>query len=454
MFQARALTIVLSVALIATTASAFSGGITSNFFFTPEQGCTSCHGGGTQPLIELAGPTVVAPSSTSEYTLRVFEVGFQNFAGFNAESTSGTLATGGSLSAGTQAIQNPVSLLDEVTHTAPKMAAAGVTEFSFLWTAPASFTSAVLNVWGNAVNLNANTAGDNADVIRLTVFNDQFDTPTATATATPTATPTPAFMCLDDLAPVNPAPIADQDLRKCQETVAKAAGLYVKKKIKAVQKCMNSFQKGNIGGDPVTACRGTAVTPPSDTKTAEKIDKAVIKLNDLIGKKCTDTLVAQLDSCDTTVPGLQTCIVADHWQLVDDMIQIEYGNLFESPDSGEQKCQKTIAGEGFKYLTKSLKAAQKCIDKRNKDESGVDAAALCIGSIAGGVYTPPSDTKTAGKIAKAATKLGDKLSLKCDSTQLAALASCGADVASETGCLICSHREGFISLLDTQYGGN
>ena len=45
----------------------------------------------------------------------------------------------------------------EITHTGPKSAMGGVTTFSFLWTAPSSFSSVTLQAWGNAVNGNIST---------------------------------------------------------------------------------------------------------------------------------------------------------------------------------------------------------------------------------------------------------------------------------------------------------
>ncbi len=449
--------IALAVCLTPQLVLAWSGGITSNSFPVPASGCNFCHSGGVAPVVELLGPTEVSPSSTNEYTFRIIEVGFQDHGGLNASIALGTLATGGTFASDTQAALNAMSGLLEITHTTPKAATGRMVEFSFLWTAPASFSTSTLEVWGNAVNLNSNAGGDAATMASLVIVNDSLATPTATPSATPTATPVDP--CAGDIAPRDPAEIADGDLRKCQETLSKAAGLYVKKKLKAVQKCMNGYQKGKITGpDPVTVCRGTLVgmvhTPPTDQKTADKIAKAETKLGELLDNKCTDVLVALLDTCATTVADLKTCTVNDHWQVIDGLVETQYGNLFASPDSGEQKCQKTIGNEAFKFVTKSLKASQKCLDKRNKTGVGGDGAELCIGSVSGGVYTLPTDTKTAEKIGKADTKLRAKIATKCDALLLAGLDSCGLDPTAESDCLVCTHRSAFVSLLDTQYGGN
>lgn len=187
----------------APAAQAFSGGIATTSFPVPAQACNFCHGGGTTPTVTLAcvdcggGPPVVLPLSTHEFKLTVVEVGLQNHAGLNVSSPDGTLALGGGASANTRTITGTGGRA-EITHTAPKAAAGGMTEFSFLWTAPAS-GSATLTGWGNAVNFTGSTAGDAASSAALVVsISGDTPTPTDTPTATPeppTPTPTPLGGC-------------------------------------------------------------------------------------------------------------------------------------------------------------------------------------------------------------------------------------------------------------------
>jgi len=187
----------------ASSAQAFSTGIATTSFPVPAQACNFCHGGGLIPTVMLecvdcgGGPPVVAPLSTHEFKFTVVEIGLQNHAGLNVSSPLGTLATGGGFSANTQTLTGTGGR-QEVTHTAPKAAAGGVTEFSFLWTSPAS-GSATLTAWGNAVNFNNNTSGDAAGTTALIVtISGDTPTPTVTPTATPeppTPTPTPLGGC-------------------------------------------------------------------------------------------------------------------------------------------------------------------------------------------------------------------------------------------------------------------
>lgn len=193
----RTRTGLILAALVAwsTSAHAFSTGITSNNFPNPPTACNFCHGGGVAPTVTLEcldcdpGPTV-DPLSTHAFKLSVFEIGLQSDAGLNVSATVGTLATGGALAGGTQALIGSGGRA-EITHTAPKAMSAGVAEFSLLWTAPnAPGSSATLRAWGNAVNGNSNSAGDAASSALLDVTLSGA-APTATDTPAPSATPTP-----------------------------------------------------------------------------------------------------------------------------------------------------------------------------------------------------------------------------------------------------------------------
>jgi len=193
----------LLIALAWTSAArAFSGGIATTSFPVPALGCNFCHGGGSAPATTLecldcdGGLPIVAPLSTHAFKLTVLEIGLQDNAGLNASSELGTLATGGAFASGTTTITGTGGRL-EVTHTSPKPAAGGMTEFSFLWTAPAADAIATLVAWGNAVDGNGSTAGDGAARATLDVIvGANVPTPTATpGGSTPTPTPAPAESC-------------------------------------------------------------------------------------------------------------------------------------------------------------------------------------------------------------------------------------------------------------------
>ncbi|MDX2168186.1 MAG: choice-of-anchor V domain-containing protein [Deltaproteobacteria bacterium] len=187
---------IVAALLGATGAFAFPAGIATTSFPVPASGCNFCHGGGLTPTVTLectdcgGAPPAVDPLSTHEFKVTVFEIGLQDHAGFNASSVLGTLATGGGFSSVTHTVTGTGGRT-EITHAAPKPSSGGITEFSFLWTAPNTNTTATLVVWGNAVNDNSSSAGDAAANVTLDVQVGDVPTPTNT----PTPTPTPEVGC-------------------------------------------------------------------------------------------------------------------------------------------------------------------------------------------------------------------------------------------------------------------
>jgi len=177
----QSLVLFCALMLYGAAAQAFSTGITTGSFGA--SGCNQCHSGGTPPTTTLSGPTAVGSGTTNTYTLTVTNPGSQTHAGLNVSTTAGTLAIGGPSSAQTQVLSG------QITHTSRKINAAGVTTFSFDWTAPVSFSSVNMRGWGNAVDFSFDNSGDRADLDELTITNSDPPTPTPTATPSPTIPP-------------------------------------------------------------------------------------------------------------------------------------------------------------------------------------------------------------------------------------------------------------------------
>lgn len=447
-----ALAAALGLAQVPAPAFAFSGGVASTFF-AANAGCNQCHSGGVAPDVQLEGPTLVNPGSTSEFTVRITATGGQDHGGFNASASAGTLATGGAFAGGTHTVAGSGGQT-EITHGGAKAAADGVILFSFLWTAPASFESATLSVWGNAVDHNGNQLGDRASPAGLEILSSGEVEPTPTPTLSgPTPTATPAPLCAADLQPAGPLLVDDPDAQKCQDAIGKAGTGYVSGSLKAIQKCLASFQKGSLSGDPTEVCVSRNGLPPSDGATAAKLSGARSKASDIIKGKCADATISGLGLCGDTVADFEICFFAGHWALVENMIEHEFGSLLASGDKDEQKCQKTIAGAAGKYVASSLKAMQKCLAARNKKAIAGDGAALCLGSVASGDYVLPTDAKAAAAIGKAEAALRSKVAGACTNAELIPLDSCASDLIGEQDCLACTHRAAVFAAIEIEYGG-
>jgi hypothetical protein len=410
-------------------ASAYQGGISSTVFGST--GCPACHTGGVPPSVLLSGPAAVQPGSTVTFTLTVFGNAAQDNAGFNVAASLGTLSTGGPFAAGTRTITGMTGMT-EITHSAPKPGDfLSVAEFSFLWTLPSDFAGATLRAWGNAVDLSGSPFGDAAALATLNVGAMPTSTPVPTATPTPTA-----ITCGTGAALLPPLP--PDSAAGCQAGLAKAGIKYVKKDLKAVGECLGALHAGALSGDGAELCVGTATGLPTHPKTATRIGRAQTKALALLESACSDSALGELDACAATLDGLAACFLAQHRQAVIDAVASQYGTVVPSDDRARRKCQKAIGGAAVRFLTSTLKGAQKCLTKRF-DESAANGGSLCVGTVTDGSYVPPSDEQAATAMAAAAAKLAAQVAKKCDDAQIAALDVCGETLAEAGACLLCSH---------------
>jgi len=129
---------------------------------------------------------------------------------------------------------------------------------------------------------------------------------------------------------------AQEPERKCQEAIARAGGRYASSWMKAVQRCRNQFNKGK------TQYFDKARTLPIDNadqctdeyRTANKIARAGANVHKQVAnegrEKCTDSLLATIGPCATTVVGLveeagdDGCLIIGHQQQAEAVIGNEY----------------------------------------------------------------------------------------------------------------------------------
>lgn len=208
----------------------------------------------------------------------------------------------------------------------------------------------------------------------------------------------------------------------CRKGVAKSSATFVKKKLKAIQKCNEKN-----------------VTTPGDCTPAElsaTIATLEQKLRDGIAKKCTTVPAGQFGAnflnysviCPDanmgdgfTLADLQDCMVDRHEAAVDDFIAVEYNT---PADATTLTCQKAIGKYAGTLENNVLKAFQKC-------RQAVDEGKLAIAP-----DTCASDPTTAGKVAKAETKTRTGITTKCTTAAVMALGTC-ADPACAALCGTC-----------------
>lgn len=154
---------VLSACLLSAPAFANSTGITGNSGkVSSTQTCISsgCHFGGASTTVELTGPTSLAAGATGQYTLTI-RGGPGVRGGFNVavDNTAASLEP----SAGMKKLSN------ELTHSAPKPAAAGAITFDFSMVAPPSAGTVKIFAAGNSANGDGNSTGDMSALTSLSV---------------------------------------------------------------------------------------------------------------------------------------------------------------------------------------------------------------------------------------------------------------------------------------------
>ncbi len=251
---------------------------------------------------------------------------------------------------------------------------------------------------------------------------------------------------------------------KCHGAIAKAGSLLVKKSTKMVLKCRDDF---NAGKALFTGEAGTVPLTNFDdcweeTRTARTVDKVGLKAHALVSSRCMDGYLVSMSTCAMTVDELVNatgdggCIVDTHLDEIDAAIEALYGPSLAPEQSDLARCQARIGKAGYIYLTKTLKAHQKCRSSytkgkelyRNADKTGpLSNSGACTG-----------EYKTARMLAKAGTKARKLVGgSKCSDLLVGQLDACASTVDGlvspdgQSGCLIEDHAEAVNLMLRKQY---
>jgi hypothetical protein len=267
------------------------------------------------------------------------------------------------------------------------------------------------------------------------------------------------------LLPRMPAPTADAQARRCQEAIARAGRRYVQRTLAAEQQCLGKVQQGALVGAASEGCRGlrflssATLQLPSDAATAHEIREAEAEFRGTLEAHCSDATVAALatvsvvDGCNQTVAGLHQCLVADHWDHVQHVLEQQYGDLTPTASSEAQYCQAAIAQAGRRFLLEQVQATADCLTSHSAQGDGQDLAQHCIGKVVHGQFIAPQEPETAAQLRLAEEHLRQHLATACPYEALAVLDACGSDQDSLTQCLLCSHRREAMLLIGGEFAG-
>jgi hypothetical protein len=257
------------------------------------------------------------------------------------------------------------------------------------------------------------------------------------------------------------AALSDPEI-KCFAAIAKAGEKFVKTKYKAIEKCTEKNLK--LPGDCDVPLEQDAKVAAAEAKMRTKLDDsdcaflAAFQFAEMgfpgacpdphPGRACVGgTNDGNACSADSACPGgtcseagftyndLKECLVSSHENIVDGLMEVDYGTTTGPLPKPELDCQKAISKNGLKYLDARLKAVQKC---RNN---------LLTGKISG-FSTKDCDTAdptTAEKIAKADSKARAGIAKKCiPDSVIANLDACNppADTLPDLqDCIIQTHGD-------------
>ena len=305
---------------------------------------------------------------------------------------------------------------------------------------------------------------------------------------------------------------------KCLSATTKASSKFISSKLKTQDKCRKARVPGAC--TDITPASFDNDDPPvdgiirRDQKTTDKLIKALSKAGDGITKKCDGAAVAGLaNSYAGTDPAtLASCMLGQNSASASLMSWNNNGASAPWPDLGScvggaragatcaddsacddacaggdndgtaclddlactgggacsdagtcddskgprTKCVDKFASGATKMASSILKSINKCVDKAIKGGTTTGLEAVCVGSFAGGVYVPGSDTKTGDKIKKAMDKAVDGTTKSCgalSAPELESIFACpgATTIADLENCAVCTNFAHILDILEQQY---
>jgi len=236
---------------------------------------------------------------------------------------------------------------------------------------------------------------------------------------------------------------------KCQQAISKESAKFLKTKTQTLSKCLAKSAPGSC---------------PSAQDTG-KIEQAALKASDKIASACADD--ASQTALGSSYAELQdeavigSCLLSQTNATADILVANAAGASSEDlplpglDNKARRKCVKEASKTGVNFALSVRDEIAKCLDKGIK-EGTANLAAACIGSFAGGALVPPTETKTADKIAKLVEKGIKALDKKCGpgaGSWLPSVFACGgAESAAELEqCLLCEGWAHAVDLVEQQY---
>jgi hypothetical protein len=260
-----------------------------------------------------------------------------------------------------------------------------------------------------------------------------------------------------DLAPFEPTIATGRAARRCERALARAGGRFANRALATAAACLERWQAGSVTGSATDACVGRTVLAtgeridPTHASTAEAVARARARARAKIARACSGVPGVAILGCDATGPALATCVLVDHAEHVDHVLDEIYGDTQPAPDPTARRCQRVLADATRGYVASAQRAFSKCLASRR---ATAPIGPRCLGVVSDGLVEPPEDDKTARALAEAKERFVRRVRRGCATPAVATLDGCASDVTGVLRCLACvGHREALL-LVEGERDGN
>lgn len=222
------------------------------------------------------------------------------------------------------------------------------------------------------------------------------------------------------------------EYRQCVTGVLQATRKFVDGALEIKQKCRNTYLQLGGGFDLDATCDAFEAPTMSQLRGA---------LRKTIASKCalTQAQIAEIGypgRCEERVGGststladLQACMNWGHTEIVEDLVDIQYGLLSQPLSKSALACQSAIAASARKFTVENLKLAQKC--RRAYLKGGNRRGLPCEDCSA--------QPKAVAKLAKLKAAAAASINQGCAAANLAELDPCSLQLSDEIACILDSH---------------
>ena len=225
------------------------------------------------------------------------------------------------------------------------------------------------------------------------------------------------------LRPFEPVVSTGREARRCERTLARAGGRFAARTLAATAACLERWQAGGLGGNAIDKCVGRTVLAsgeridPTHAPTAEAVAAARARARKKIARACEGVQGVTIHACDATGPALARCVLADHAEHLDHVLDEVYGDVQPVADPATRRCQRGLADATRGYVSAVQRAFSKCLASRR---AASPVGPECLGTVGDGIIRPPADEATADTLELARGRFAQRVSRACPAEALAA----------------------------------